>query len=116
MVYLPERLEMQPDPLVRGTDPAIRIRTKISRSPNTQSFYTVCPVDRMPARFFHHDPSMNLIPIVIEQTGRGERSYDIYSRLLKVGFIKRETHIGQLLLFSASALKKPGTGSELIAD
>ena len=27
---------------------------------------------------------MNLIPIVIEQTGRGERSYDIYSRLLKV--------------------------------
>ena len=29
-------------------------------------------------------PSMNLVPIVIEQTGRGERSYDIYSRLLKV--------------------------------
>ena len=26
---------------------------------------------------------MNLIPMVIEQTGRGERSYDIYSRLLK---------------------------------
>lgn len=26
---------------------------------------------------------MNLIPIVIEQTGRGERAYDIYSRLLK---------------------------------
>jgi ATP-dependent Clp protease protease subunit len=25
----------------------------------------------------------NLVPIVIEQTGRGERSYDIYSRLLK---------------------------------
>ncbi len=24
-----------------------------------------------------------LVPIVIEQTGRGERSYDIYSRLLK---------------------------------
>ncbi|HRX06902.1 MAG TPA: ATP-dependent Clp protease proteolytic subunit, partial [Kiritimatiellia bacterium] len=24
-----------------------------------------------------------LIPIVVEQTGRGERSYDIYSRLLK---------------------------------
>ncbi|HEB74352.1 MAG TPA: ATP-dependent Clp protease proteolytic subunit, partial [Candidatus Desulfofervidus auxilii] len=23
---------------------------------------------------------MNLIPIVIEQTGRGERAYDIYSR------------------------------------
>jgi len=25
----------------------------------------------------------NLVPIVIEKTGRGERSYDIYSRLLK---------------------------------
>ena len=26
---------------------------------------------------------MALVPMVIEQTGRGERSYDIYSRLLK---------------------------------
>ena len=26
---------------------------------------------------------MNLTPIVIEQSGRGERSYDIFSRLLK---------------------------------
>jgi ATP-dependent Clp protease protease subunit len=30
------------------------------------------------------DPkSLGLIPIVVEQSGRGERSYDIYSRLLK---------------------------------
>jgi ATP-dependent Clp protease protease subunit len=29
------------------------------------------------------EQSMALIPYVIEQTGRGERSYDIYSRLLK---------------------------------
>ena len=30
------------------------------------------------------DPKMNnLVPYVIEQTGNGERSYDIYSRLLK---------------------------------
>ncbi|PPQ90467.1 hypothetical protein CVT25_014985 [Psilocybe cyanescens] len=28
-------------------------------------------------------PSANLVPIVIEQTGRGERSYDIFSRLLR---------------------------------
>lgn len=27
--------------------------------------------------------AMSLVPMVIEQTGRGERSYDIYSRLLK---------------------------------
>jgi ATP-dependent Clp protease protease subunit len=27
--------------------------------------------------------SMNLIPMVVEQSSRGERSYDIFSRLLK---------------------------------
>jgi ATP-dependent Clp protease, protease subunit len=27
--------------------------------------------------------AMNLVPMVVEQTARGERSYDIYSRLLK---------------------------------
>ncbi len=31
----------------------------------------------------HSAPSNLLVPMVIEQTGRGERSYDIYSRLLK---------------------------------
>ena len=31
---------------------------------------------------FHPQSSM-LVPMVVEQTGRGERSYDIYSRLLK---------------------------------
>jgi ATP-dependent Clp protease, protease subunit len=29
------------------------------------------------------DPRMQLIPMVVEQTSRGERAYDIYSRLLK---------------------------------
>jgi len=29
------------------------------------------------------DPQNSLVPIVVEQTNRGERSYDIYSRLLK---------------------------------
>ena len=28
-------------------------------------------------------PHMALVPMVIEQTSRGERSFDIYSRLLK---------------------------------
>ena len=27
--------------------------------------------------------ALNLVPMVVEQTGRGERAYDIYSRLLK---------------------------------
>ena len=30
-----------------------------------------------------HTRALNLVPIVVEQTARGERSYDIYSRLLK---------------------------------
>ena len=35
---------------------------------------------------------MSLIPYVVEQTGGGERSYDIYSRLLKdrIIFIDQE--------------------------
>ena len=39
---------------------------------------------RKPARKEEDDRMQgNLVPIVIEKTGRGERSYDIYSRLLK---------------------------------
>jgi ATP-dependent Clp protease protease subunit len=36
----------------------------------------------------------NLVPVVIEQTGVGERSYDIYSRLLKdrIIFLDGEIH------------------------
>ncbi len=30
-----------------------------------------------------HATALNLVPMVIEQTARGERAYDIYSRLLK---------------------------------
>jgi ATP-dependent Clp protease protease subunit len=33
------------------------------------------------------DPHMMLVPMVIEQTGRGERAYDIYSRLLRDNII-----------------------------
>ncbi len=33
--------------------------------------------------YLEEEISMNLIPTVIEQTSRGERAYDIYSRLLK---------------------------------
>ena len=40
-----------------------------------------------------HRP-MSLIPFVVEQDGRTERSYDIYSRLLKDGIIFLGTEIG----------------------
>src|SRR5712692_4419147 len=35
----------------------------------------------------HEGGGMVLVPMVIEQTSRGERAYDIYSRLLKDNFI-----------------------------
>lgn len=45
---------------------------------------------------------MSLIPIVIEQTSRGERAYDIYSRLLKDRIIMLasgvEDHIASLII------------------
>jgi len=38
----------------------------------------------MTTKMGSHNPTASmLIPMVVEQTGRGERSYDIYSRLLK---------------------------------
>ncbi|MDR1510834.1 MAG: ATP-dependent Clp endopeptidase proteolytic subunit ClpP [Synergistaceae bacterium] len=47
-----------------------------------------------------------LVPIVIEQTGRGERSYDIYSRLLKdrIIFIGSEIEDGMANLVIAQLL------------
>ena len=37
----------------------------------------------MSNRRMHEPTGLGLIPMVIEQSGRGERAYDIYSRLLK---------------------------------
>jgi ATP-dependent Clp protease protease subunit len=63
-----------------------------------------------------HDLYMNtLIPMVIEQTSRGERSFDIYSRLLKerIIFLSGPVHdqvstliVAQLLFLEADNPKK----------
>jgi len=39
---------------------------------------------------------MNLVPMVVEQTARGERAYDIFSRLLKerIIFLNGPVHDG----------------------
>jgi ATP-dependent Clp protease protease subunit len=46
--------------------------------------------------------ALNLVPMVVEQTARGERAYDIYSRLLKerVIFIvgEIESHMANLVV------------------
>jgi ATP-dependent Clp protease protease subunit len=39
----------------------------------------------------------NLVPIVVEQTGRGERAYDIYSRLLKDRIVFLGTEVNDLV-------------------
>ena len=53
------------------------------------------------------DTYMNtLIPMVVEQTARGERSYDIYSRLLKerIIFVSGPVHDGMATLLVAQLL------------
>ncbi|XP_059096449.1 ATP-dependent Clp protease proteolytic subunit-like [Tigriopus californicus] len=63
-----------------------------------------------------HNPMANLVPIVVEQTGRGERSYDIYSRLLKdriiclmgpVNDVISSLVVAQLLFLQSESSKKP---------
>ncbi len=54
-----------------------------------------------------NDIYMNtLVPIVVEQTSRGERSYDIYSRLLRerIIFLTGQVHDGVASLISAQLL------------
>ncbi|OBZ79281.1 ATP-dependent Clp protease proteolytic subunit [Grifola frondosa] len=60
--------------------------------------------------------SSSLVPIVIEQTGRGERSYDIFSRLLRERVVMlygpiRDTDatliVAQLLFLEAEETSKP---------
>lgn len=59
---------------------------------------------------------INLIPMVVEQTGRGERAYDIFSRLLKeriiclMGNITDDissTVVAQLLFLQSENVNKP---------
>jgi ATP-dependent Clp protease protease subunit len=59
---------------------------------------------------------MTLVPIVVEKTGQGERSYDIYSRLLKerivflngpVDDISANVIIAQLLYLESENTSKP---------
>ena len=49
-------------------------------NPNTSTAPVAGTITKMKNQ---QNPSSMLVPMVVEQTGRGERSYDIYSRLLK---------------------------------
>jgi ATP-dependent Clp protease protease subunit len=52
------------------------------------------------------DTYMNLVPMVVEQTSRGERAYDIFSRLLKerIIFVNGPIHDGMSQLIVAQLL------------
>ena len=52
------------------------------------------------------DTYMNLVPMVVEQTSRGERAYDIFSRLLKerIVFVNGPVHDGMSQLIVAQLL------------
>ncbi len=58
------------------------------------------PVDRL------QDVTMNLVPMVVEQTNRGERAYDIFSRLLKerIIFLTGPIEDGMAALITAQLL------------
>lgn len=51
-------------------------------------------------------PYMDLVPMVVEQTNRGERAYDIFSRLLKerIIFVNGQVHDGMSSLIVAQLL------------
>ena len=55
-----------------------------------------------PAEFYMN----TLVPMVVEQTSRGERAYDIFSRLLKerIIFLAGPVHDGMATLISAQLL------------
>jgi len=62
-----------------------------------------------------NETALNLVPMVVEQTARGERAYDIYSRLLKervvfiVGGIEDQTAnlvVAQLLFLESENPEK----------
>jgi ATP-dependent Clp protease protease subunit len=53
-----------------------------------------------------YETYMNLVPMVVEQTSRGERAYDIFSRLLKerIIFLNGPVHDGMASLVVAQLL------------
>ncbi|XP_075062702.1 ATP-dependent Clp protease proteolytic subunit, mitochondrial [Mixophyes fleayi] len=87
--------------LIRGTRPVLK---RICSLPQVRN------VHRSPLRLYP------LVPIVVEQTGRGERAYDIYSRLLRERIIcvmgpiddsLSSLVVAQLLFLQSESNKKP---------
>ncbi len=63
------------------------------------------------------DPQMAMVPMVVEQTGRGERAFDIYSRLLKERIIflvgQVEDHMANLVVAQLLFLESENPDKEI---
>ncbi|XP_073000803.1 ATP-dependent Clp protease proteolytic subunit 2, mitochondrial [Typha latifolia] len=87
---------------------------RFARFPN--AFFSASSSSSVPIAFQHHRRNYGLIPMVIEHTSRGERAYDIFSRLLKErivcinGPISDDTSsvvVAQLLFLESENPSKP---------
>ena len=64
-----------------------------------------------------NEKALNLVPMVVEQTARGERAYDIYSRLLKerlvfvVGAV--DDHMANLIVAQLIFLESENPGKDI---
>ena len=60
----------------------------------------------------------NLVPIVLENTSKGERSYDIYSRLLRDRIIMLDTevtsHSASLIVAQMLVLEADDPGRDIL--
>jgi len=67
--------------------------------------------------FKNEGESMNLVPVVVEHTARGERSYDIFSRLLKerIVFLNGpvDDHIANLIVAQLLFLESEGPDKDI---
>ncbi|KAL0279670.1 UNVERIFIED_CONTAM: hypothetical protein PYX00_001175 [Menopon gallinae] len=88
------------------------LRSKCYRSFITSQYHL------LKSKHYHSDAIYNsyLVPTVVEQTGRGERAYDIFSRLLKERIIcvmgpihdaLSSVVVAQLLFLQSESSKKP---------
>ncbi|XP_024147621.1 ATP-dependent Clp protease proteolytic subunit, mitochondrial [Oryzias melastigma] len=103
---------------MRGYAEGLKIEVLKRRKMLLQRVLNVGGLTLKHCRYIQHSPVWRspLIPIVVEQTGRGERAYDIYSRLLRERIIcvmgpiddsVASLVIAQLLFLQSESNNKP---------
>lgn len=102
--------------LVEKNQPALTARAIVSSSMLRAIGGHFSLLRQLPRGYLSAKRCLGLVPIVVEQTGRGERAYDIYSRLLKERIVclfggiddhSASLVIAQLLYLQSESGKKP---------